>query len=123
MRSSCYSTEPIGKASTAGPAGGPLRMPAQTGTVGTAKITLDDARLTIEREGKVVQRRVPQWRHAAYYIPERVHCAYHAALGEIAIDEARGRVVLLVHQLIVSAGDLCAEPSRYYVIALHQASP
>jgi len=107
------------KARAAGPDGGPLRMPAQRGSVGATTVTLDNDRLTIERAGQVVVRRVPQWRHATYYTSEHVPCAYHTALGEIAVDEAHGRVVLLVHQYILSAGDLCAEPSRYHVITLH----
>ena len=107
------------KARIAGPDGGPRRMPAQRGSVGATTVTLDNDRLTIERAGQVVERRVPQWRHATYYTSEHVPCAYHTALGEIAVDEARRRVVLLVHQYILSAGDLCAEPSRYHVIALH----
>ena len=107
------------KARAAGPNAGTLRMPAQRGTVGTTTVTLDNDRLTIERAGQVVERRVPQWRRVEYNTPERVRCAYHAALGEIAVDEARGRVVLLVHQYILNAGDICAVPSRYHVIALH----
>jgi len=106
------------KAQAAGPNGGSLLMPGQRGSIGTTTVTLDNDRLTIERAGQVVERRVQQWRHAEYYTPERVHCAFHAALGEIAVDEVRGRIVLLVEQYILSAGDLCAEPSRYYVIAL-----
>ena len=112
-------SDAIGKAQAAGPNGGELRMPAQSGTVGTTTVTLDNDRLTIERAGQRVERRVPQWRHVEYYTPWRIHCAYHAAISEIAVDEARGRVVLLVEQYILSAGDICAQQARYHVIALH----
>ena len=100
---------------------GALPMPALRGIVGTTTVTLDNDRLSIDRAGQLVERRVPQWRHAAYNLPWHVHCDYYAALGEIAVDEAHERVVLLVHQYVMHAGDICALPSRYRVVRLKPA--
>ena len=114
-------TRAVDAARTAGPDAGAPRMPAQSASVGATTVILDNDRLTVDHAGQLTERRVPQWRHAEYSTPEHVHCAFHAALGEVAVDEPRGRVVLLVHQYLVNSGDLCAEPSRYYVIALKPA--
>jgi hypothetical protein len=91
---------------------------AQDASIGSFRFTLEEDKLTLLRdETKIVQKTTNTWRRPTPIVPGRsLPCESKPVASEVAVDEARGRAVVIVHHLNLSPGDICAEPEELRLV-------
>ncbi len=84
----------------------------QEAAIDAFDLDLVDDRLTLRRyDTTLVERKTAEWNRSS------AGCASKPAVSEIAIDEGRGRAVVVVHHLNLKPGEICSEPDELRVVA------
>lgn len=100
---------------TASRRGGKL---AQEAAIGGFVASLNGDQLILRRgETTLLVRGTTPWKKSPVVIPNEPPCVTRPALSEVAVDEPRRRALVIVHHLVIDAGDRCAEPEDLHVVS------
>jgi len=91
--------------------------PVQRAEVGAVEVTFDGQRVRISSGGRVLAEESPRGWKEARLVRGTLRCEYHPLISQLALDSAGQRLLFEIHNVILTAGDSCAVPERYAVIA------